>query len=72
MQDHENNLEYINNTGRDLVQKGGSEERLLALKSDLKKLNGRFESVARKTEERVTEFELSIEQMKQYQVVLLT
>ena len=71
IQDHESNLDYINNTGRDLVQKGGSEERISKLKTELQKLNQRFEGIARGVEERLTEIELTIEQMKQYQVCVI-
>ena len=64
--DHEVNLEYVNERGRDLVLKGG--DRVDKLKADLTQLNARFEAVARSIEERLTLLESSIEQLTQMNV----
>ena len=66
--DHETNLEYINDTGKDLVQKGGNAQKLDKLKTDLTQLNQRFEGIARSIEERVGLLESSAEQVNQMNV----
>ena len=64
--DHEVSLEYVNDTGRALVQKGG--ERGDQLKADLAQLNHRFDATARAIDERLTLLESSVEQLAQMNV----
>ena len=66
MHDHEVSLEYVNDTGRALVQKGG--ERGDQLKADLAQLNHRFDATARAIDERLTLLESSVEQLAQMNV----
>ena len=66
MHDHEVSLEYVNDNGRALVQKGG--DRGDQLEADLAQLNHRFDATARAIDERLTLLESSVEQLAQMNV----
>lgn len=71
VQDHLSNLDYINQTGQELIKKGENAdnmEKVDKLKSDLATLNSRWTQVSAAVDERTEKLESSIEQLQQLQV----
>ncbi|KAL5009782.1 hypothetical protein ScPMuIL_012087 [Solemya velum] len=67
LQEHKLSLEYINNTGRELLDKAASEDKIAKLEQDLKSLNTRWSDVSIAIDERLGNLKRAIGQIRQYQ-----
>ncbi len=68
IQDHLHNLEYINHTGQELLQKTSPGEKVEKLTRDLAQLNTRWTDISTVIDNRVSQLENTIAQIKQYKV----
>ncbi|XP_059157467.1 dystrophin-like isoform X5 [Physella acuta] len=66
IEDHSQNLEYINKTGRDLILKSFS-ERAEALQADLNDLNSEWTTVSSTIDQRLAELEKYVAMLKEFQ-----
>lgn len=67
--DHLSNLEYIQQTGQELVSKADSQERADRLQSDLQDLNNRWATISEGLHSRITKIHQGIQQIKHFQVL---
>ena len=70
IQDHLSNLEYINTTGTELINKADKSDKANKLKTDMDKLNKRWSAISGCIDERVVKLEAVLEQLGQFQVRL--
>lgn len=68
MRDRSANLEYINQTGQDLMVKAPTDDKSLKLRNDLQKLNSKWSQVQLTGTAKIATLESRLEQLKQYKV----